>query len=87
MSDDLDIIAQRGAALLIRVDAETARILDCRHERLFPAQRIETALARGYWKPFRGDLTNVAEVLSRAQHVGDESQELSLLSDSEPSLA
>jgi hypothetical protein len=35
---DLEVIAQRGASVLIRVDEGTARIFDTRHLRLFPAQ-------------------------------------------------
>jgi hypothetical protein len=66
---DVDVIGQRGASLLIRVDADTGRIFDRRHRRLFPPQSIESALARGYWERFTGDVRSVADELSRAQEV------------------
>ena len=70
----IDVIAQRGSSALIRVDADQGRILDRRHGRLFPAQTIDSALARGYWKPFEGDTAEVAGRASRgAGHVGSRS--------------
>jgi hypothetical protein len=63
----VEVIAQRGASVLIRVDAESGRILDRRHQRLFPAQSIDSALARGYWVPFQGDEDEVASELAVAE--------------------
>ena len=66
-----EAIAQRGASVLVRVDAENAQILDMRHERLFPPQSIEAALARGYWKEFDGDAAHVEAVFRSAELVSD----------------
>lgn len=65
----VEVIAQSGARLLVRVDAHHARILDCRHARLYPQQRTESLLARGHWKPFTGDLGEVSQALSTATEV------------------
>jgi hypothetical protein len=69
----IEVIAQRGAAVLIRVDEQNGRILDCRHRRLFPAQSIESALARGYWVPFSGDPTEISELLAVATEMSSAS--------------
>jgi hypothetical protein len=63
----IDVIAQRGASVLIRVDADRGRILDRRHGRLFPPQSIDSALARGYWQPFRGEADEIAGELAVAR--------------------
>ena len=63
----IEVIAQRGASVLVRVDAEQGRIFDRRHGRLFPAQSIDSALARGYWKPFDGEVDRIATELATAE--------------------
>jgi hypothetical protein len=68
----IEVIAQRGASVLIRVDADHGRILDRRHGRLFPPQSIDSALARGYWEPFRGDIDEVAGELAVARDMSED---------------
>jgi hypothetical protein len=63
----IEIIAQRGASVLIRVDESCGRIFDRRHQRLFPPQSIDSALARAYWHPFNGNVADVASELATAQ--------------------
>lgn len=64
-----EVIAQRGASVLIRVDETRGRILDRRHGRLFPQQSIESALARGYWETFTGDPAEIADALTVAREI------------------
>jgi hypothetical protein len=66
---ELVVIAERGASVLIRVDENTGQILDRRHGRLFPPQGIESALARGYWRPFAGDPQEIEQALTRAEKI------------------
>jgi hypothetical protein len=68
----IDVIAQRGGSVLIRVDSDRCRILDRRHGRLFPPQSIDSALARGYWKPFQGDVDEVAGELAVARDMSSD---------------
>ena len=62
----LKVIAQRGASLLLEDGAGRSRILDTRHGRLFPSQPTDSALARGYWEDFGGDVGEVKTILATA---------------------
>ncbi len=76
----LDVIATRGAAVLIRVDRDHGRILDRRHGRLFPPQTLDSALARGQWKAFTGDTAEISQALATATEVTTDAQTPGLLS-------
>ena len=62
----LKVIARRGASLLLEDGAGRSRILDTRHGRLFPSQSTDSALARGYWEDFGGDVGEVEAILATA---------------------
>jgi hypothetical protein len=84
-----EVIAQRGASVLVRSDDDRARILDMRHGRLFPAQSIESALARGYWEEFTGDIRDVESALAAAEEITADppSQSLATLAHDESLVA
>jgi len=65
----VDVIAQRGASLLIRVSDTHARILDTRYHRYFPETNIDSALARGWWEPYTGDLATVEAEIAQAEDI------------------
>ena len=62
----LKVIARRGASLLLKDGAGRSRILDTRHGRLFLSQSTDSALARGYWEDFGGDVGEVEAILATA---------------------